>query len=659
MIGKVILNYKIISKIGEGGMGVVYKAIDLNLDRVVAIKVLHSQFLKNKELMERFKIEAKVQAKLIHPNICTLFSMFEHKGNLFMVMEYVEGISLSEILEKKGKIPLKKALNIFIQVLKGISTAHRSGIIHRDIKPSNILISKDGTAKVMDFGIAKIKGASKLTKTGTHLGTIYYMSPEQVKGNEIDFRSDIYSLGATIFEVITGRPPFLGNTEFEILEAHIKSQPPLPSKINPDLPKIVDKIILKSLEKNPNNRYKSADEFRRALESLLNAIKNDTNLNEHNIPILESKTIVEKTANKATELLSGNKKILIASFISLLFITTLILAIILIKGRKKAPPKGKSSTTLVKKVNVQNPIKKISNFTTQKNKPQQQISQKAVASIAKEIATGIFKRSKNKTNTTNKPKNKVFSKSTPKTETKTSKNKIPKNPLAKENSSTEIQEENNSILDNKLQFAQLLSKINSCYENGKIFSPPKDNAIYYYQKAKEMNPNAPELQDLKEIILEEVKVALDSAITNQNYREAKHIFSLYKKTFPEDEALSEYQDKMEQLSEIEKAVRNSRVFYVIHDHSGDFTQYDSGIIFIKNGDTLVYMPIFTNDGRKDGFEVHLYSIKEVKTNFWDIGGFKCFHIKLKNGKNYNFILVDKYGNSLDPSIFVDYYKSLK
>ena len=267
MIGKIIGNYKILSKIGEGGMGAVYLARDLTLEREVALKIIAPRLAKNPKLMARFKIEAVAQARLTHPNVVTIYS-FEQVGDLyFIVMEYVDGKSLKSMI-KAGELDLKKSLDIFNQILSGVSFAHSRGVIHRDIKPANILITKTGIAKIGDFGIAKLEGVEGLTKAGTSLGTPLYSAPEQILGRKVDHRADIYSLGVVLFEMLTGRPPFVSETgsDYEIQKAHIEKKPPRPSSLNPEIPPILDRIILKCLEKEPSRRFSSVDELRRAIE---------------------------------------------------------------------------------------------------------------------------------------------------------------------------------------------------------------------------------------------------------------------------------------------------------------------------------------------------------------------------------------------------------
>lgn len=259
-----VREYKIISKIGEGGMGVVYKAYDENLDRYVALKAIHSTYTSNEELLARFRNEAKVQASLSHSNIISLYNFFKEHDTFFMVMEYIEGETLSQRIKRVGLIPPHKCIPMFIQVLSAIDYAHKKGVIHRDIKPSNILITKDDLIKVMDFGIAKIIGDRGLTKTGTKMGTVYYMSPEQIQGlKDIDARSDIYSLGITFFEMLTGQLPYNINTEsdFYIMQQIIEVQIPSVKKYYPYVPEKVDIVIRKATQKNREDRYQSCQEF--------------------------------------------------------------------------------------------------------------------------------------------------------------------------------------------------------------------------------------------------------------------------------------------------------------------------------------------------------------------------------------------------------------
>src|SRR5215471_10418556 len=223
MIGTELLNFRILEQLGEGGMGVVYKGVDTTLDRLVAIKVLSSELSRNPELVERFRAEARAQANLNHTNIATLYAFVAQAGQAWMVMEYIEGETISQMIERRGLLPPDIGVPLFKQALLGIGWAHRMGIVHRDIKPSNLMVNKQGIVKVMDFGIAKVMGSRGLTRTGTALGTAYYMSPEQVMNTQIDVRSDIYSLGVTLYEMLTANLPFQGDSDFHIMSEHLYS----------------------------------------------------------------------------------------------------------------------------------------------------------------------------------------------------------------------------------------------------------------------------------------------------------------------------------------------------------------------------------------------------------------------------------------------------
>ena len=242
-------------------MGVVYKAFDLKLERYVALKILHNHAVKQEQFVERFKREAKNQAKLTHPNIVPVYEFAEDKNIMGIAMEYVEGESLEQLINRKGSLDITEAIEILEQILSGISYAHKKGFIHRDIKPSNVIINKEGVTKIMDFGISKALNEISITKTGAKVGTIMYMSPEQVRAEEPTIQSDIYSIGITFYEMLAGKPPFDYHTEFEILEAHLKKIPQKMSIIRPDIPSETDIIFTKALDKNILKRYGSCEEF--------------------------------------------------------------------------------------------------------------------------------------------------------------------------------------------------------------------------------------------------------------------------------------------------------------------------------------------------------------------------------------------------------------
>jgi predicted Ser/Thr protein kinase len=266
MTGTEISNYRILEKLGEGGMGVVYKAVDVNLERTVAIKALNTQLTGNPELEQRFRAEARAQANLNHTNLATLYALVIEDGKPWMVMEYIEGETFDHMVQRRGPIPSLEAIPLFRQALLGIGYAHRMGIVHRDIKPSNMMLNQQGIVKVMDFGIAKVLGSRGMTKTGTQMGTAFYMSPEQVLNRGVDIRSDIYSLGVTLYEMLTANVPFGGDSDYQIMTDHVNAAPPLPTKFYPYIPAGVQNAVLKALEKNPDARFQTVEEFGAALE---------------------------------------------------------------------------------------------------------------------------------------------------------------------------------------------------------------------------------------------------------------------------------------------------------------------------------------------------------------------------------------------------------
>jgi non-specific serine/threonine protein kinase len=267
MIGKTISHYKILEKLGEGGMGVVYKAKDTKLKRTVALKFLPHHISVNKEECQRFEIEAQAAASLNHPNITTIHSIEEADDQFFIVMEYIDGIELKDKI-KIGLIQTKEAINIALQIAEGLDVAHKKGIVHRDIKSRNIMITEDGKVKIMDFGLAKIKGGTEVTKIGTTLGTAAYMSPEQAKGEEVDRRTDIWSFGVVLYEMLSGTLPFKGDYEQAILYSIINDDP-LPLKIQKSATsKNSNQLISKLIEKDLNNRYQDMTEVLTGLLAL-------------------------------------------------------------------------------------------------------------------------------------------------------------------------------------------------------------------------------------------------------------------------------------------------------------------------------------------------------------------------------------------------------
>ncbi|MGN1148576.1 MAG: Stk1 family PASTA domain-containing Ser/Thr kinase, partial [Lachnospiraceae bacterium] len=261
--------YEILEKIGTGGMSDVYKAKCHKLNRFVAVKVLKQEFSENANFVSKFRVEAQAAAGLMHPNIVNVYDVGEENGIYYIVMELVEGITLKKYIEKKARLSYKEAVSIAIQVSMGIEAAHNNHIIHRDIKPQNIIISKEGKVKVTDFGIAK--AATSNTITSNVMGSVHYTSPEQARGGYSDEKSDIYSLGITMFEMLTGRVPFNGETTVAIAIKHIQEEMPSPKEFVPEIPTSVEQIVLKCCQKSPDRRYQSMGELIEDLkQSLIN-----------------------------------------------------------------------------------------------------------------------------------------------------------------------------------------------------------------------------------------------------------------------------------------------------------------------------------------------------------------------------------------------------
>jgi len=269
MIGSKILNYTITEKIGEGGMGIVYLGVHNTIERKVAIKILNPSFASDNDIKERFINEAKALSGLLHPNIVTLFDFTEFENSFCIIMEYIQGTALDVIIRKvQGPIPEHRAIKLMDNILSAFSYAHSKGIIHRDIKPSNIIIQDNDIPKILDFGIAKIlKGDMNFTKVGTAAGSVQYMSPEQILGNPTDIRTDVYSLGITFYEMLTGKQPFtsVSTSEYIIQDKITKDPVPSVKKTNPEISDRIDKIIAKATSKNPEDRYSDCNEFRNAL----------------------------------------------------------------------------------------------------------------------------------------------------------------------------------------------------------------------------------------------------------------------------------------------------------------------------------------------------------------------------------------------------------
>jgi eukaryotic-like serine/threonine-protein kinase len=279
--------YRVVRKLGAGGMADVYLAEDEELGRRVAIKILNDRHANDEQFVERFRREAKNAAGLSHPNIVSIYDRGQAEGTYYIAMEYLDGRSLKEMLVARGPVPLPDAIHYARQILNALRFAHRKGVVHRDIKPHNVMVDGDSRLKVTDFGIARA-GASQMTEAGAIVGTAQYLSPEQARGAAVDQRSDLYSIGVVLYEMLTGHVPFTGDTPVEIAMKHISDTPRPPSAIRPEIPPDLDMIVLRALAKNPDDRFQTADEMDAELAR-----------------VQEGGSVTTITADAATAVLSG------------------------------------------------------------------------------------------------------------------------------------------------------------------------------------------------------------------------------------------------------------------------------------------------------------------------------------------------------------------
>jgi beta-lactam-binding protein with PASTA domain len=281
--------YRIVRKLGSGGMADVYLAEDEELGRRIAIKILNDRHANDEQFVERFRREAKNAAGLSHPNIVSIYDRGEAEGTYYIAMEYLDGRSLKELVVARGPLPIPDAIDATRQVLAALRFAHRKGVVHRDIKPHNVMADADGRLKVTDFGIARA-GVSQMTEAGSIIGTAQYLSPEQARGAAVDQRSDLYSVGVVLYEMLTGKTPFTGDTPVEIAMKHLSDPPRPPSVERPDIPPDLDMVVLRSLAKNPEDRYQTAEEM-------------DAELGR----VAEGRGVTTQTADAATAVLSGTE----------------------------------------------------------------------------------------------------------------------------------------------------------------------------------------------------------------------------------------------------------------------------------------------------------------------------------------------------------------
>lgn len=308
MLGKVLNErYKILKELGKGGMAIVFEAQDLLLDRKVALKMLRPEYVNDKDFVKRFRHEAKAVARLSHPNVVNIFDIGQDEDYQYLVMEDIEGDNLKDLINERGPLDVVEALNIAKQISAALVVAHRNNIIHCDIKPHNILLTDDKQVKVTDFGIARAVTSTTMTITDTIVGSAHYFSPEQARGGEIKARSDLYSLGIVLYEMLTGEVPFRGDSPISVALKHIQETPKKPTLINPDIPSNIEKLVIKAIAKNPAERFITAENMKNEIESILRNYSNESFKNRDSIEH-DDTMVIKKSELKNSKLENRNGK---------------------------------------------------------------------------------------------------------------------------------------------------------------------------------------------------------------------------------------------------------------------------------------------------------------------------------------------------------------
>jgi len=701
MIGQVIDHYRITEKIGQGGMGEVYKAIDVNLDRVVAVKVLTRELSNDPNLIQRFQSEAKTQAQLNHPNVTTLYNFFRHRDQLLMVMEFVEGLNLEQMVRQRGPVPFQEAVPFFQQALFGLSPAPRMGIIPRDIKPSNIIVNRQGIVKVMDFGIARVLGQSRLTRTGLQVGTLYYMSPEQIQGKEADFRSDIYALGITLFELLTGTVPFRGNTDFEVMQAHVKTPPPIPSKTHVHLPKAFDRVVLKALEKDPRNRFQTVEEFSQALaaafqESMKSApaqvkptvvftppagtrVQTSPGVTmQAGAPPMGATVAAQAPGATAFAPVPGTsfgtppgatifapapepggldrKKIMIIGGAAGGLVLLLTISLVLYFVFRGKPEKSGESTA------------SNSGAATQTGSSTPPVSRPATLSSGNQtgrpnlpLGTLPLGQPGSEGQGQSQPPEKEGQSQPPQTE-KTPKSPsspslvLPPPPAPK----TEPAPDNSwdvtpSQQANSGQVQQLLASAQQAFGEQRYLEPARHNVIYYTSEVLRLDASNATAANLQQQAVNIVHNQLQAMINSGDVDGATHLCQLLSQHFPNVPQYTQMLQGLQAVRQQAAAAPQAEQFLVAHDHNGSMTTFCVGYLYILP-DRIRFQTMQSMDGRTDNFEARRSDIKEFKNNSFPIGGYDCFHIKLKSGKNYNFAHIDQNGADLGGDTVVEAYE---